>query len=163
MYCSVFKVPCLIEFIWDSLFIISQISEFVNSFSKFFLWFFWKSSFSAFTVLSNQFLLVSFTLSDDFFIIPQIFHFVKCFFRLFQNLFCDCHLCQTTCLLYHKTQQFVNMTIYSNSRGDFINYLYLFNISGFLKKINFQKKWKILCFFYKILFSNRSFYDIICL
>ena len=36
MYCSVFKVPCLIEFLWDSLFIISQISEFVNSFSKIF-------------------------------------------------------------------------------------------------------------------------------
>ena len=51
-----------------------------------FLWFFISSS-KAFIVLSNQFLLVSFTLSDDLFIISHIFHFVKYFFDFFQNLF----------------------------------------------------------------------------
>ena len=63
-----------------------------------FLWFFISSS-KAFIVLSNQFLLVSFTLSDDLFIISHIFHFVKYFFRLFSKSFCDCRFRQATCLL----------------------------------------------------------------
>ena len=48
---------------------------------------FFISSSKAFIVLSNQFLLVSFTLSDDLFIISHIFHFVKYFFRLFFKIF----------------------------------------------------------------------------
>ena len=74
--------------------------SFLNLSSTFqkFLWFFISSS-KAFIVLSNQFLLVSFTLSDDLFIISHIFHFVKYFFRLFSKSFCDCRFRQATCLL----------------------------------------------------------------
>ena len=65
-----------------------------STFSEIFVIFI--SSSKAFIVLSNQFLLVSFTLSDDLFIISHIFHFVKYFFRLFSKSFCDCRFHKTT-------------------------------------------------------------------
>ena len=86
---------CLSEtayLLYHSFLILS--STFFRNFCDFFI-----SSSKAFIVLSNQFLLVSFTLSDDLFIISHIFHFVKYFFRLFSKSFCDCRFRQATCLL----------------------------------------------------------------
>ena len=109
LYCSVFKVPCLIEFLRDSLFIISQISEFVNSFSKIFSAIFLEIIFQCIYCFIQS-IPIGFLYSfRRLFYYTTDFLFCQVLFRLFQNLFCDCHLCQTTCLLYHRLSLFVNM------------------------------------------------------
>ena len=103
------KCLCLKLFIRDSLFIISQISEFVKYFFRIFCDFFGNhlsKPLMFYPINSYWFPLLfqtTYLLYHSFFVLSSTF------FDFFQNLFCDCRSFQATCLLYHKKSRFVNM------------------------------------------------------
>ena len=102
------KCHCLKSFIRDSLFIISQISEFVKYFFRIFCDFFGNhlSVHLLFYPINSYWFPLLFQttclLYHSFFVLSSTF------FNFFQNLFCDRRSCQATCLLYHKKSRFVN-------------------------------------------------------